>query len=462
MLHVPRNLVTIAVRVFVVLILVFAPWAFGSTEPWAQTTIQSLTGLILVCVILEASLGFERRSWDLLWSWWWGAPLLALVIYTALQALNPSHYYQLASQSLLPRTCINWLPYSADASITWGTLRMLMAYAVLFWGVAWCFKGVVEVKVLLMILAVSGFALALVAILQSVSGEQKLLWFRKSPIPEFMGSFVNRNNYAAYMNLLIPVTLALGCYVGEMKPDARSKGHAGYLFYFMAAVMTASVLRSGSRAGLMICVLLLACWLWNLIFAGERMVHGGRRRLFLSVSIVILAAAGLLLFSGVEPLAERFAAPANMEEAQMRENSNTRPIAYRATFEMFRDHWLYGIGAGTFPRVFPYYQPASLAGFWPYAHCDWLQYIAELGVVGFALLAGVMFGILRRCAHNCLSIRECQDAHAETRIFRRHVLPALGFSLAGVALHACVDFPLHIPGVATLAAAYLALVYHTA
>lgn len=336
---------------------------------------------------------------------------------------------------------------------------MLLTYAALFWVVCCCFRRVAEVRILLMILVVSGFGLAMVAILQSVSGEPKLLWFRESPIPEFMGSFVNRNNYAAYINLLIPVALALGGYVGETRSNTRSKGHPGYLFYFMAAVMAASVLRSGSRAGLMICMLLLACWLWNLMLMGKNHAFGSRRRLFLTVVIVAVAAAGLLLFSGIKPLADRFAAPANMEEAQLRENSNTRPIAYQATLEMFRDHWLYGTGAGTFLRAFPYYQPASLIGFWQYAHCDWLQWVAELGVVGFVLVAVVMFGILQRCIRNYLPLQERVSGEPGDHVFRQHVLPALGFSLTGVALHACVDFPLHIPGVATLAVAYWALVY---
>lgn len=452
----------IAVQILIAVILVFAPWAFGATERWSQAVIQGLVALVLVvCGLRGARANLSKRTWKLAWSERWGVPLLVLVGYIALQALNPSHQYQSVSRSLLPRTYVDWLPCSADPSCTWGTLGMLVTYAALFWVVRCCFRHVAEINVLLMVLVVSGFGLALVAILQSVSGEQKLLWFRKSPIPEFMGSFVNRNNYAAYMNLLIPVALALGGYVGETRSNARYKGHPGYLFYFMAVVMAASVLRSGSRAGLMICMMLLACWMWNLMFMGKSRAFGSRRRLFLTVSLVAVAAAGMLLFSGIKPLADRFAAPVNEEELQIRENSNTRPIAYRATFEMFQDHWVYGTGAGTYLRAFPYYQPASLAGFWQYAHCDWLQWMAELGVIGFVLVAVVMFGILRRCICNYLLPPERVSGEPRVRAFYQHILPALGFGLIGVALHACVDFPLHIPGIATLAIAHWALIYQT-
>ena len=358
--------------------------------------IQGLLGLALVTRGLGAiGSNPNKWTWSTAWNWWWAVPLLLLMIFITLQGLNPSHSYQEASRSLLPQAYVPWLPYSTDADCTWGALGLLATYAVLF-GIMCCsFRGVTGFRVLLMILVINGFGLALVAILQSVSGEQKLLWFRESPIPEFMGSFVNRNNYAAYMNLLIPVALALGGWFGETKSDAQSKGHPGYLFYFMAAVMAASVLRSGSRAGMVICVLLVGCWLWSLIFAGKNRAFGSWKKMFLIGSVVVVVAAGLLVLSGIKPVTDRFTAPVNEEELQMRENSNTRPLAYRATFAMFQDHWVYGTGAGTFHRAFPYYQPAHLAGFWPYAHSDWLQWIAELGVLGSVLMVMTMGGILQ-------------------------------------------------------------------
>ncbi len=416
---------------------------------------------MVTCVLLKASLNAGGWNESVCWDWRWGMPFLALAIYVALQALNPSHDYERTSQSLLPRTCLGWLPHSVDAKCTWDAWGMLVTYGVLFWAVCGCFKRVAEVRVLLMVLVVSGFGLALVAILENVSGEQKLLWVRESPAPELMGgAFVNRNNYAAYMNLLVPVALALGSCAGETRSKARSKGHPGYLFYFMAAVMAASVLRSGSRAGLVICVLVLGCWLWNFLFSRNDHARNSRKRLFLTVFLVAAAAAGLLVFSGIGPIAARFAPPANEEEAQVLEHSNTRPIAYKATLAICRDHWLYGTGAGTFHRVFPYYQPASLAGgFWQYAHCDWLQWVAELGVAGFTLVACVVIGILQRCLRHGGASREHPGAESETLVYRRRILPALGFGLAGVVLHACVDFPMHIPGVATLAVAYGALMY---
>ena len=143
----------------------------------------------------------------------------------------------------------------------------------------------------------------------------------------------------------------------------------------------------------------------------------------------------------------------------MRENSNTRPIAYQATFAMFQDHWVYGTGAGTFHRAFPYYQPAYLAGFWPYAHSDWLQWIAELGVLGSVLAVMAIGGVLQGCVRSYRHLREHASEGSRSHISRRHFLPALGIGVAGVAMHACVDFPLHIPGVAILAVASWALIY---
>ena len=75
-----------------------------------------------------------------------------------------------------------------------------------------------------------------------------------------------------------------------------------------------------------------------------------------------------------------------------------------------------------------------------YAHNDYLQGLAELGIVGFAILA-VLLGAL---------VREF------IRAIRRSVQPALALAAAGaladVAAHSFTDFNLHIPANALVAA----------
>jgi len=126
----------------------------------------------------------------------------------------------------------------------------------------------------------------------------------------------------------------------------------------------------------------------------------------------------------------------------------SRNLAREATWEMFLDNPATGWGAGGFRFYFPVYQRrypeifstpsmrngrkiASHGMFWQYAHNDYVQCLAELGLVGSALVAGicgywlVAFGRQRRWTHPVAL----------------GALAALGLTAA----HCWVDFQLHNP-----------------
>ena len=107
---------------------------------------------------------------------------------------------------------------------------------------------------------------------------------------------------------------------------------------------------------------------------------------------------------------------------------------------MFRDHWLYGVGAGAFAVTYPYYSIERADWFRRYAHSDWLQYPSELGAIGAVLLGALLVAVLRE---------QWKARHVGGSF--DWMAAALVIGMAGIGLHALVDFPVHIPGVVTLA-----------
>ncbi|MDQ6968824.1 MAG: O-antigen ligase family protein [Mariprofundaceae bacterium] len=67
-----------------------------------------------------------------------------------------------------------------------------------------------------------------------------------------------------------------------------------------------------------------------------------------------------------------------------------RDDAYLATYPMIQDYVISGVGAGNYFSTFPMYKTPQLAGYWNHAHNDYLEIMAEQGVIGFSLLAGVV------------------------------------------------------------------------
>ncbi len=429
--------------------LLFAPWAFGTTEAWSRITLQ-----VLVASALLVSLAGWRNERDRterhVMNGRGSGPALALGLYIGLQAANASHRYQEVDQSLIPQPHVGWLPHSVDAAATWHTLGQYLTYVVLFWIVRASFSELTRRTFLVNVLILSGFVMALLAILQTCSGAGKIFWVRASRFSSgFLGPFVNPNNYAAYMNLLIPVALTMAHSAQRDAKACQHRSRPGYLLYFFAAVMIVSVFLSKSRAGVILCVGLVLSWVFLTWFQRRQSRQGELSSLLFAFCLLVAISIGLLSFLGFGLIATEMATLKHVSA----EWSGSRGMVYQATWKMFQARWLFGVGAGTFPCAFPYYQPDTLSGFWRYAHNDWLQYLAELGLMGSVLLAAFGFRALwpKR-------VVECGNQFAGKNPLMRHDLAtAFLLALAGVALHACVDFPLHIPGIACLAVAYCAL-----
>jgi len=120
---------------------------------------------------------------------------------------------------------------------------------------------------------------------------------------------------------------------------------------------------------------------------------------------------------------------------------------------MFQGQPAFGVGAGTFSVVFPYYQPEPTPGYYRYACCDWAQYPAELGLVGLGLLGLTAAGAVWMMARAART----RSHHRARSSFHRRLVPAAVLGLTGLALHAWVDFPVHIPAIALTAVAWLGM-----
>jgi len=119
----------------------------------------------------------------------------------------------------------------------------------------------------------------------------------------------------------------------------------------------------------------------------------------------------------------------------------------RQGLRMLRDFAVLGTGLGTWADAFPRYQayPLLFASV-THAHCDVLEWLTDLGVVGFAIVAwiGLVF------------VREPSGSGHDDSIRRRAVLAA---ALGSLLVHATGDFALRVPSVALVGAALLGLLW---
>jgi O-antigen ligase len=154
-----------------------------------------------------------------------------------------------------------------------------------------------------------------------------------------------------------------------------------------------SVIVSYARgATLTMLVFLFACIIAFVLYQIV-MPHEQRRPITVLVLILIFGSFIGTSFSAlrVGEAWERISAGVTRKDGTLAE----REWVTKATWSMFKEHWITGAGAGSFRFVFPIYQhrdprlvtaPDGRQLYWEQAHNDIAQFSAELGVFGTGII----------------------------------------------------------------------------
>jgi O-antigen ligase len=242
-----------------------------------------------------------------------------------------------------------------------------------------------------------GMLLAAEATVQNYSSGGKIFWLFASGYGEgVMGPFVNRDQYSAWIELLLPVAL----YLAFTDPRRR------VLWGSAAAVLFGSLVAGASRAGF---VLAGGELLAAVAVAGLRNLASRRTLVAAAVQIAVLGGIAATV-AGWRELQSRL---------EIQSPEAVRVDAVRASTQMVLDHPWFGTGLGTWPTVYPAYAGLDTGLLVNQAHNDWAQWAAEGGLPFLLLLA--VFSLL------C-----CKKA-----------VPSIyGLGVVAFLLHALVDYPM--------------------
>ena len=261
-----------------------------------------------------------------------------------------------------------------------------------------------------------GTALAALSMLTVFSSPPGIVFWRFQTGSDVrtLGPFVYYNQYAAFIEAVLPLALVRAI----LDPRRR-------MFYSVtAALLLASVVAGGSRAGTILCLaeviaIPLIAWAQGVI---SRRAVG--RVLLSSVSILVVLSAivgwGVVWMRLQEP----------------------HPYALRRDFllsslEMVRNRPLTGFGLGTWSEVYPGFARFDDGLFANQAHSDWAQWGAEGGIPFFLLMVGLAAGAVRPAFRSLW-----------------------GLGLLAVFVHCLIDYPMQQrPALAAFFFALLGMVY---
>jgi len=196
-----------------------------------------------------------------------------------------------------------------------------------------------------------GFVLAIASVVAYYASPGRIFWFLPSPYPDVWGPFLSRNNFAQFLELVLPVSLWRGC---------TRRGGVSLFYLWMSAAMLACGLVSASRAG---ALLLIAETV--LVFVLAR--PSAPRRLIPRFALGVIAFAAL---AGGEVLVGRLGDPDPLRD---------RREIFRSSLAMIAARPWTGYGLGNFATVYPEFALFDPGAVVEHAHNDWLEWATEGG-----------------------------------------------------------------------------------
>ena len=405
--------------------LVFSVVSFGAVDLWALGVLSILSGSIAVLWLADAWFKgeFQFSSNPL------QIPLLGLIAVGLIQLL-PLRRPALSADLLS-------IPAAASLSIAPYATRLatvqLIVYFIFFAAALVLINSEHRLRKIVLTIIIFASSMAFFGILQRLADLEAIYGLRPPGQAVPFASFVNQHHFAALMEMTIGVTLGLLF-------SRATKNNRRIFFGFAALVMGVAVIFTSSRGGMISLLAVVGFVVAANILqkpANETPPDGSGksdRRVFAfiggGVGLIAVLFAATLLLGGDESLM-RGTGLTNPDEI-----TNGRLHFWSVAWRIFLDYPLLGAGLDAFAYAFTRYDTWNGTYRVEQAHNDYLQILADAGLMGFVCAAAFIFLLFKQGGR---AIRQSTDS------FRRSTATGALAGCAGILIHSFFDFPLRTP-----------------
>jgi len=387
------------IRFGICALFAFSVLAHGAVEDWARAVLETGAGFLFV---VWAIWFYFRRDAQVVFS-----PLLPpLAAFTALV------FFQLLFQ-------VTASPYSTRIEFL-----LLLSYLILLFLAVQAFRTLENWRGFIWFGMGFGFFVGIFGILQHLTFNGKLYWFREmhyGGVP--FGPFANRNHFAGFAELVIPLAL-VPLVLGRVR---RERWTVVGLFAVLPVV---ALFLSASRGGI------VSFGVELLVLAFVILSHRTVRKPLLAAAAIVIAALLMVSWLGASQILQRFSTLQSLEATE-----GKRASMRRDTWRIFLGHPVLGTGLGTLQIVYPPYESLFDGKIVNHTHNDYLEALSDTGVLGglcCAWFLGVLFlGFWKR-------LRQFDNSFSATLQLSGMI------ACCGFLVHSLFDFNLHIPSNAFL------------
>lgn len=423
-------------------LVAFLTWRYGGMETLARNVAGWAllpAPLLTVYAWLHARSDLRRRFL------WIAVPLGLLCLQVGVSMANPSmQQVNLWGEHFLrPVPHRTWLPANPFPSVTGYDFALNLGLVLVGLNLLLTRPSRRLLRGLVAGIALNTVVLAVVGTFFKLTNSTEILGLTPSANPNFFSTFVYHNHWGAVALLGAGASAGIALYHNRRRQEGFFLSPAPFWVLCTGLIMLAIPLsssRSATGAALALCAGIALSFL-----SGDGVNR--RRR---AAALALVAAAGIVI---VGLLAQRTLRNEYHETTRALREMNAggigegRVIIYGDTLRLIGQQPWFGWGWGSFQYVYP--QVASPRPFrqtYQYeqyvldAHSDWLQFPAEIGIVGCSLLLVTLAGWLHWGGFR-------RWRHAPSR--------EIAFALGSLALLALVDFPAACPAVVATAACLL-------
>lgn len=276
-----------------------------------------------------------------------------------------------------------------------------------------------------------GALMAFIGILQRLASPDAIYGMRATPQAIPFASFVNQHHFAAFMNMTLGLTLSL-LFGKALKKDKS------LLLIIAAFLMLIAVIFTGSRGGILSFLGVLAVVFLPIILnknsdsevheQNEKSSFRNKFLIFAGTFAAIFAVVGAMSFLGGGDSLLRGIGFSGQEDV-----SSGRTHFWGVALKIFLDHPILGAGLNAFGAAFTKYDTWNGTFRIEQAHNDYLQILADAGILGFACIAAFIYFLFKKAL-----------PHIDSSMsnFRRSSAVGALAGCFGILIHSFFDFPL--------------------
>jgi O-antigen ligase/Flp pilus assembly protein TadD len=426
----------------VVFLLIFAPLAFGTVEPWSFAMMEFLSFLAFLLFLISKRRNGELFLYDIPGL----LPLVLFLVYILLQIVPlPSDVLKIVSpvthkiytETIWAADPNSWESLSVNKRATLLEFFRFASYAAFYILTIQLLSKRELLKKTVGIVVVFISALAFVSTVQHFLWNDKIYWLRAVPVGAHpFGPYVNRNHYAGLVGMVLPLVVCLFIIyrpryycrslrerIVEVFSNPLTNIHI--LLGFSALLLGTSVFLSLSRGGI---ISLCISMIFLAVMIGKKGKGKKVRILTAMIPMLVIYCVG---WFGWDNVFKRFE---NLRDAGG-VISEWRPGIWKDSLKMAVDFPLTGIGLGSYISLYPKYRSISADEIVDHAHNDYLELFSEGGLIAGVLVVWFLWGVLRK----------------SSRMFIRRQEPYSAFLYIGsvtgivsILIHSVTDFNMHI------------------